>query len=304
MPILRLRQNSTEGSKISGLRRQQSFTPISGLSQHCGNPACRSGWMNLWRSRQAPILEGKWACSKECMWEMTHRAVLNEADQHTPIINYQHRVPLGLLLLSRGIITQAQLRRALAVQKKAGEGRLGEWLVRQQSAKEDDIARALSAQWNCPVLATAPHDPSAMAHIFPRILIDTFGVVPLRVAGKHLLYVAFEDKIDRSLVLAAERMLGLKVEAGVMRDAEYHGIRQQMMRTQFPKTRLLAAENMRGMVHAFTSFIEECKAVRSQIVRVHDYFWLRIWRQNAENWSSSSSSENVEDMVCTLTSRD
>ena len=260
--------------------------------------------MKLWRHRQVPVLEGKWACSKECMWEMTHRAVLGETDQDTAIVHYRHRVPLGLLLLSRGTITQAQLRRALAAQKKAGEGRLGEWLVRQQSAKEDDIARVLSAQWNCPVLAAAPHDSAAMANVFPRILIDTFGVVPLRVAGKHLLYVAFEDRIDRSLVLAAERMLGLKVEAGVMRDAEYHNARQQMMRAQFPKTRLLAAENIRGMVHAFTALIEERKAVRSQIVRVHDYFWLRIWRENSENWHPSRSTEEVEDMVCTLASRD
>ncbi len=302
MPILRLRQSNIARSKAGEPRPLQNSTVLSGLSQQCGNPGCRSGWMKLWRSRQVPVLDGKWACSKECMWQMTQRTVLHEADQNTSIGHYRHRVPLGLLLLSRGTITHAQLRRALVLQKKAGEGRLGEWLVRQQFAEEEDIARALSAQWNCPVLTAIPHDPFAMANIFPRIMIDTFGVIPLRLAGKHLLYVAFEDRIDRSLVLAAERMLGLKVEAGVMRDAEYRSARQQMMRAQFPKTRLLAAENMRGMIHAFTALIEECKAVRSQIVRVHDYFWLRIWRQNSEAWNVSS--ENIEDMVCTLASKD
>jgi hypothetical protein len=216
---------------------------------------------------------------------------------------HQHRVPLGLVLLSRGVITPQQLRKALAAQKKAGEGRLGEWLVRQKAAGEEDVARALSAQWNCPVLAAEPHDPAAMASTFPRVMMDAFGAVPLRVAGRRLLYVAFEDKIDRCLVLAAERMLGLKVEAGVMRETEFRGLRQQMLRAQFPKTRLLEAANIRGVVHAFTAMIEERKAVRAQIVRVQDFFWLRVWHKPGQSQDVLSSVEEVEDMVCTLAAR-
>jgi hypothetical protein len=144
-----------------------------------------------------------------------------------------------------------------------------------------------------------------MAAAFPRIMIDSLGVIPLRLAGRQLLYVAFEDRIDRCLVLAVERMLDLKVEAGVLPESGYRSLRQQMLRTQFPKTRLLEATNMRGIVHAFTAMIEERKAVHSQIVRVHDYFWLRIWRYTLqEGRSALPHAEDVEDMVCTLMASD
>jgi hypothetical protein len=259
--------------------------------------------MKLWRSRQSPVLEGKWACSQACMQEIAQAAILRETGEtNSPRTAHQHRVPLGLVLLSRGVITQEQLRKGLEAQKKAGTGRLGEWLIRQKAADEEQVTRALSAQWNCPVLMGAPHDPVAMAPAFPRLLIDSFGAVPLRLAGRELLYVAFEDRIDRCLVLAVERMLGLKVEAGVLRESEFRRVQQDVLHAPFPKTRLLEAANMRGLIHAFTAMLEERKAMRSQIVRVHDYYWLRIWRHPAVTEGSRvlPATEEVEDMVCSL----
>ncbi|QNI34150.1 hypothetical protein H7849_09740 [Alloacidobacterium dinghuense] len=279
---------------------------VSSFLSQCGNAKCRAGWMRLWRSRQYPILEGKWACSAACMQEIVQAAILRDAadpnSQGSPRAVHQHRVPLGLVLLSRGVIDHDQLRRALEAQRKTGSGRLGEWLVRQNSADEEQIARALSAQWNCPLLASAPHDPVAMAPALPRLLIDSFGAVPLRIAGREILYIAFEERMDRCLVLAVERMLGLKVEAGVLRESEFRRAQREVLRAQFPRTRLLEAANMRGLVHAFTAMLEERKAVRSQIVRVHDYFWLRIWRSHVpeEDQRILPAAEEVEDMVCSL----
>lgn len=278
----------------------------SALLPQCGNMKCKSGWMKLWRSRQSPVLEGKWACSQACMQEIAQASILREAAegnaQSTQKFVHQHRVPLGLVLLSRGAITQEQLRRALEAQKKAGQGRLGEWLVKQKAVNEEQVARALSAQWNCPVLTGAPHDPVVMAPVLPRLLIDSFGAVPLRMAGRELLYVAFDERMDRSLVLAVERMLGLKVEAGVLRDSEFRRAQQDVLRAGFPKARLLEAANMRGLIHAFTAMLEERKAVRSRIVRVHDYYWLRIWRnpERIEGGRVLPTTDDVEDMVCSL----
>jgi Type II secretion system (T2SS), protein E, N-terminal domain len=278
----------------------------SALLPQCGNRECRSGWLKLWRSRQSPVLEGKWACSRACMQQIVQAAIFREAgdlNSHTSAkIAHQHRVPLGLVLLSQGIITHEQLRKALEAQKKAATGRLGEWLIRQKAADEEQVTRALSAQWNCPVLTGSPHDPAAMSSAFPRLLIDSFRAVPLRVAGRELLYVAFEDRIDRCLVLAVEQMMGLKVEAGVLRASEFDRIQQAVLHAPFPKARLLEAANMRGLVHAFTSMIEERNAAHSRIVRVHDYYWLRIWRHSAvaESGFVLPTAEDVEDMVCSL----
>jgi len=237
------------------------------------------------------------------MREIVQAAILREVGgPNASRPSHQHRVPIGLVLLSRDVITQEQLRKALEAQKKIGAGRLGEWLVRQNASDERQVARALSAQWNCPMLAGSPHDPAAMAPAFPRLLIDSFGAVPLRVAGSEILYVAFEDRIDRCLVLAIERMLGLKVEAGVLRDSEFAQARQDILRATFPKTRLLEVANLRGLVHAVTAVLEERKPSCSRILRVGDYFWLRIWCRAAvsEGRSALPAVEDVEDLVCSL----
>lgn len=263
--------------------------------------------MKLWRSRQAPILEGMWACSAACMQELVQTAVLREmSERSAQNVVHKHRVPLGLVLLSRGWITQEQLKCALETQKKAGSGRLGEWLIKQEAVGEDHITRALGAQWNCPVLSSDSYDPAAMAAMFPRLLMDSLNVIPLRLAGRHLLYVAFEERIDRCLVLSVERMLGLKVEAGVLPASEFRRRQGEILRASFPKARLLEAMNMRGLVHAFTGMMEENKPVQAKIVRVHDYFWLRLWRNPmpAEDSKALPGIPDVEDMVCALAAAD
>lgn len=310
MPVLMKRSASRENDDV--VLNLSSFPApaktVSALLPQCGNVKCRSGWMKLWRSRQSPALEGRWACSQTCMREIAQAAIQREAAEQNPHslqkAVHQHRVPLGLVLLSRGVITHEQLRKALDAQRKSGAGRLGEWLIRQNAADEEQVARGLSAQWNCPVLTGVPHDPAAMASALPRLLIDSFGVVPLRQAGRELVYVAFEDRIDRSVVLAIERMLGLKVETGVLRDSEFCRARKDALHASFPKTRLLEAANVRGLVHAVTAMLEERKAVRSQIVRVHDYYWLRIWRNPAAagHGMALPAAGEVEDMVCSITS--
>jgi hypothetical protein len=274
---------------------------------HCRNTKCKSGWMKLWRSRQAPILEGMWACSAACMQELVQTAVLREmSERSAQNVVHKHRVPLGLVLLSRGWITQEQLKCAVEAQKKAGSGRLGEWLIKQKAVGEDQITRALGAQWNCPVLSSDSFEPVTMAAMFPRLLMDSLNVIPLRLAGRHLLYVAFEERIDRCLVLSVERMLGLKVEAGVLPASEFRRRQGEILRASFPKARLLEAMNMRGLVHAFTGMMEENKPVQAKIVRVHDYFWLRLWRNPmaTEDSKTLPGIPDVEDMVCALAATD
>ena len=110
----------------------------------------------------------------------------------------------------------AQLRAALAAQRTAGGGRLGEWLVRQRSSSEEQVTRALGLQWGCPVLNMEFHNPEDLTALLPRLFIDAFGALPLRVAAGKILYLGFEDRIDPALALATERMTGLHVEAGLV----------------------------------------------------------------------------------------
>ena len=95
-------------------------------------------------------------------------------------------------MLEQGWITSGQLRGALDAQKAAGAGRLGNWLVRQQGVSELLVTRALGLQWSCPVMPLEYHDAEALTVLLPRLFVDAFGALPLRVAADKLLYLGFE----------------------------------------------------------------------------------------------------------------
>ena len=101
----------------------------------------------------------------------------------SPREGHRHRIPLGLVLLEQGWITHPDLRGALMAQRDAGAGRLGSWLVRNQSASEEQVTRALGLQWGCPVLGMEFDHPEGLTALVPRLFVDAFGALPLRVAA-------------------------------------------------------------------------------------------------------------------------
>jgi hypothetical protein len=142
---------------------------------------------------------------------------------------HRHRVPLGLLMLEQGWITQEQLRKAIEAQRANGGGRLGQWLIRQQGVSEQLVTRALGLQWSCPVLPLEFHDGVALTALCPRLFVDAFGALPLRVAAGKLIYLGFEDRLDPVLALALERMTGLRVESGLVRESLFRPAHVNML---------------------------------------------------------------------------
>ena len=104
---------------------------------------------------------------------------------------------LGELLIERGIISDEQLAKALALQKEKG-GLIGELLVELGFAKEEDIAQSLTAQYGFPYLPLSNYD------INPEII----NIVPGRVARQYLLVPI--DKIGNNLTLAMSNPLNVQ----------------------------------------------------------------------------------------------
>jgi hypothetical protein len=192
---------------------------------------------------------------------------------------HRHRIPLGLAMLEQGWITQKDLRSALAAQRSMGSGKLGEWLVRQRSSSEEMVTRALGMQWGCPVLSMEFHTPEDLTALLPRLFIDAFGALPMRVAAGKILYLGFADRVDPALALATERMTGLRVEAGLVQDSLFGPAHARALEARFPPTELIEAATEQALAMALTKAIEESRPVEARLVRIHDCFWLRLWRR-------------------------
>jgi hypothetical protein len=274
----------------------------SGLFETCAHPGCRSGWLHLWRSRSAPVFEQGWTCSPACTEARIAAAVARELDGRTGVarVSHRHRVPLGLLMLEQGSITHAQLRRALEAQKAAGTGRLGQWLIGQHAVTEEQVTRALGLQWSCPVLSLEHHDPAAMTDIMPRLFVDAFGALPLRLAAGRVLYLGFEEALDPVLALALERMIGLRVESGVVIGSQFHQAHSRLLEAQFPPIELIEAVSQSAAAHVLARSLEKARPGAARLVRVHDCLWLRMSERGATASSSHQASGWVRDVVCSI----
>jgi hypothetical protein len=248
------------------------------LFETCSNPGCRSGWLQLWRSRKTPVFEGGWNCSAACTRARIEAAVWREMDGRGALpAGRAHRIPLGLVMLEQGWITQTQLRQALEAQKAARGGRLGDWLMRGHGVSEQAVTRALGLQWSCPVLPLDSHAPEGLTVLMPRLFVDAFGALPLRVAAGRILYLGFEDRLDPMLALAIERMTGLRVESGMVRGSQFHPAHERMLSAKFPSVELIEAVSEPVLAQAFARAVERARPTESRLVRVHDCLWLRMW---------------------------
>jgi hypothetical protein len=280
-------------------KRSISAPRPGGLFSHCSNPECASGWLRLWRRRSAPVFEGGWLCSTACTTARIEAAVRRELDgKRFDGATHRHRVPLGLVMLEQGWITPEQLRQTVDAQRATSQGKLGQWLVRQHGVSSHLIARALSLQWSCAVFPVEQHDPEAMAPVLPRLFVDAFGALPIRVAANAILYLGFEERPDPVVALAIERISGLRVEAGLVLESLFQPGHQRMLNAAYPPVELIEAASESPVVRILTRAIERAKPLQAKLVRMHDCLWLRMWTR--PQLGAVPEPGGVEDVICSL----
>jgi hypothetical protein len=265
----------------------------------CGNAECASGWTMPWRNRRRPIFEGQWGCSGRCVLAMVRAAVRREVGDgaaSTSAAPHRHRVPLGLLMLAQGWITHLQLQKALAAQRESGRGRIGEWLMSECGLEAEQIVRGLSMQWGCPVLTTEGFSPEAMALAMPKVFVERFGLLPLRVAGSRILYLGFADRLDASAAFATEQMTGLKVESGVVEGIQFAAARSRLLGCDGVDVKLETAEDKDAMAARITAILEQKQPIAARLVRLHQYYWLRLWLESGAIGKAGSLPATGEDM--------
>jgi Type II secretion system (T2SS), protein E, N-terminal domain len=247
----------------------------------CGEGGCnvrrrmwrRTGW---WNSRIR--LQGSCYCAPQCFENAARQcfsAACTSAVGASPV---QHRIPLGLLMLSRGQVTGGQLRTALDAQQASGRHRIGEWLEKLGFASEQQVTTALALQWACPVLAwKAPRD-AGCARMLPYRLLERFRMLPVQfVPATRVFYIAFCDGIDYTALYAIEQMLDCRTEACLInrssmdRELERMGHEARAGDLLFESWRDPAA-----MARITCSYALKLGAEQVRIVGCGEYIWVRL----------------------------
>ncbi|HEY2038613.1 MAG TPA: hypothetical protein VGG95_03055 [Edaphobacter sp.] len=264
----------------------------------CANLQCTTTWTAPWRNRRRPIFEGQWGCSGRCVLELVRAAIRREMGDatHDSWLQHRHRVPLGLLLLGQGWITQSQLQQGLTIQRERG-GRIGEILVSECGVEPEKVTRGLGLQWSCPVLDTSAFSPRAMALVAPKIFTQQFGLLPIRVAGSRILYLGFEDRLDAASALALEQMTGLKVESGLIETEEYRAARKNLLENEGVPLRQESCDERDAMASRVTAILEQKQPLAAKLIRLHHSYWLRLWLEASDIARQGMLPVHGEDML-------
>lgn len=189
------------------------------VSRTCADRDCgraKPSWLKV--RRRGLRIEDSWFCSPECLGRTLQTGLRRCIEEAPERPHRLHRMPLGLLMLSRGFVDEAQVRSALLAQRRERRYKIGQWLLRMGFATERQVVTALALQYATPVLAfPADFVPQGM---LPLVMLKSLRIVPVRFSPlQQLLYVAFCSPVDHAVLQSIEKMTGLRTSACVISDA-------------------------------------------------------------------------------------
>jgi hypothetical protein len=261
------------------------------LAPPCANCECvlaGSLWRRMRRRSRGVRMQGERYCRSECLESALTDILARARPVSHQITRAVHRVPLGLLLLSRQELTAAQLRIALEAQRAAGsmhQKKIGAWLQELGFATEGQITAALSRQWSCPVLRTGMVTMgSSRFPAIPVLLLQSFQMMPVElVEASRTLLIAFGEGIDYTMLYAIEQMLGYRTEACLVSPStmqkSLQALTQQRDSTDVIFERLEDAEECAHIIGNYSAKVE---ASEIRLARCGNYLWVRLERMRQE----------------------
>jgi hypothetical protein len=252
------------------------------LSRQCESPACAHR-RHLWRAWLDPLrgysLDGHWYCSPECFEHALTSAIPQFLPGKIQAPIKTHRVPLGLLMLSRGLVDNDQLKRALKAQKDSGTGRVGEWLRHIGAVSEEQVTQILGVQWSIPVFPlNQTRRFLECAQLVPFPLLEVAEMVPVHhIPTSQHLYVAFVDRVNYSALYALEKMLECHTEPCLAVESQLIGALKELRGRARPVEVLV--DNISDPAEMAATIISHVMRLSAADVRVSgfdNFIWARI----------------------------
>jgi hypothetical protein len=246
----------------------------------CAAPSCyrtRQLWRRICWRQSGVHLQESWYCSPQCLEVALAENITRAALPSTPRQPVRHRIPLGLLLLSRGQINNRQLRQALEKQGGGG-GRIGQWLETLGFVTEHQVTAALGMQWSCPVLPAYAARVCSSAGVVPFRLLQKFRMLPVRfLPASRVLYIAFSEGVDYSALYAIEQMLLCRTEACLVEQTAMDLALEQMAHERRDGDLLFESwRDAREIARVACGYVLKFGARQVRVASCGDYLWTRL----------------------------
>ena len=193
---------------------QPRFPHAAGIA--CGLATCprpRSLWQEIKKTCRhgGTFLEGSCTHRQPQCLETALTVQLSTLRGQTPTMQPPNRIPLGLLMVARGKLTYPEVQTALEAQRRAGAGKIGEWIEKLGFASEQEVTKALALQWGCPVAASFDRAGHYSAGEIPLPILEALQMLPLNyILSTNTLYLAFGERVDHAALYAIEKILNCR----------------------------------------------------------------------------------------------
>lgn len=251
----------------------------------CGRAPYRTPWRCLTEKRRGFRLLGAWYCGGECVQKALAGMLARENPAPAARPSAAHRVPLGLLLLSRQQVTGEQLRIALEHQRCTGKGKIGECLQQLGFVDEAQITLALARQWSCPVLRTSPAAWAATNFTaIPLALLEASQMFPAEFApASRTLLMAFSQAVDHSTLYAIEQMLDYRTQACFVGPRVLRQRLQWLAQVRRPLEFVFdRVEDVAECARIVGSYSAKLSAEEIRLIRCGPHLWIRLDREQQD----------------------
>lgn len=255
------------------------FRAISARCEFCE----RSMTLRHFSAHKAGIrMHGRWYCSSSCFASAAEERLSELVTSGPEPANRVERMPLGLMLVSRGLLTSTEFKEVMDEQKEAGV-EIGEFLVRRGSVSEKQVTAVRATQWGCPVFA-APKYPMQSKINIPSVFMRLYSMIPLYyVAATNLLLVGFVHNVEYGLLYAIEKMTGCKTQPCFVTPSDFQAQIQEIEQAKERSGETTANELEFESVHSsaemariLCNYGAHLEADEAIIGKCKEYLWARL----------------------------
>jgi hypothetical protein len=250
--------------------------------RRCQNSECkqRRDALSAWiRNDEGIRLHGQWYCGPECFEHAAQSVLFRLLPGTEDVPKRRHRIPIGLLLLSRGTINDDQLKQALLLQRRNGGDKIGKILQEIRAASEQDITEGLAAQWGCPTYPLGKaREFLRCASLLPLTLMEAGRMLPVHYLHlQETLYMAFVDGVDRTMLYAIEQMLHVRTVPCIVSESDLSGALESLRALASPPTAVFeSSSEHREMARITRSYAWQLGAEEVWAVRSGRFIWIRM----------------------------
>lgn len=248
------------------------------VRERCALPSCRNKLLiRPVPAKNSGIRIGQdWYCGVDCFVAAARSPLAALSARRVMEMPRNPRLSLGLALLSKGFLTEKQLRLATELSRENGED-LETTLVELGWTNAKQLAAARSAQWGYPVLSQERAGRAVVVGI-PLRLLRTFSAAPLFYsAATKRLVLGFVERVDHRLLQSIEQVAGYRAEPCFLTPAEFA---EQMRCVVLPAQYEELVEEQPGEPAQMARTLGRCAldaaATDAGLVQCGSWIWARL----------------------------